>query len=113
MPSNSQRNKKKVFRVGTSGKMRIAYKDQKPGKVRCGVSKKMVHGVPHAKGKAGLARLSKTQKRPSVLLGSKLAIGARDVVVEEAIKTKYGVKSLDHVDLRLKKYVNEALNRIE
>lgn len=113
MPSNSQRNQKKVFRVGTSGKARIAYKDGKPGKIRGALNGKMVHGVPHSTKKSKIARLSKSQKGPSVLLGSKLDIKNRDIVVEEAIKTKYGVKSLDHVDLRLKKYVNEALNRIE
>lgn len=113
MTSSSKQNQKKVFRRGTSGSVRIAYKEKKVGKHKSALSRKVVHGVPHKKNKSEVAKMSKSQKRPSVLLGGKLDVQTRDLVVEEAIKVKLGKKNVSDVELRLQPYVKEALNRVE
>lgn len=113
MTSAGKQNQKKVFRRGTGGTVRISYKEKKNSKHVSALSGNVVHGVPHRQNKAGVAKLSKSQKRPSVLLGGKLDVRTRDLVAEEAIKVKIGIKELSSVELRLQPYVKEALNKVE
>src|SRR3989344_5434830 len=105
MTSAGKRNQKKVFRRGTGGTVRLAFKEKKNGTHKSALSGKIVHGTPHHQNKAGVAKLSKSQKRPSVLLGSKLDIKTRDLVAEEAIKVRLGIKEINSVELRLQPYV--------
>ena len=88
------------------------YHKNKPSKVTCAVTGECLKGVPHAR-KSKVSKLSKTKKRPSVPFGGVLSSKAREQVFIETGKVVAGIKTIDDVDEKYKKYVKQAIARTE
>ena len=95
-----ERRKNKKFVKIPKGTKTIVFK--KGGrKAVCEVCKKSLQGTP--KGTVSQKnKLSKTQKRPSILFGGILCNKCRDMVFEEAIKVKLGIKTIEDVSFSIK-----------
>ena len=107
------------------GKRRMQYKTRKSAsgtkreyfkgkhkKRNCSITGRTLHGVPHET-KSGLAKHSKTQKRPSAPFGGILSGEARAAVFVEMGKVLAGVKKMDDVDDKYRKYVKQAIKRAD
>lgn len=112
MPKPSERWKKKKKYKSRKGEMRISYGRGKTSKHKCALCKKVMHGMPHGKARSGARKLSKTEKRPSALLAGTLCNSCRKRVIEEAVKVRTGLKEMDKVELRHKKFVDLAIARV-
>lgn len=97
--------KKKHVRV-PSGESRIRLIRRDRTKVRCGLCGAKISCASNN------PKLSKTEKRPSVLFGGILCSKCRDNIFENAIKVKLGVKSIDDLNLTQKKFVLQAIKRV-
>lgn len=107
MPKKSDRTKKKKFRKTGSGTKRIFVKD-KPGKHKCALCPRVMHGTPHGKTSSQVRKLAKTKRRPTALFAGILCNKCRGTVVEEVAKIEAGAKSMNDVELRLRKYVKQV-----
>ncbi len=103
---------KKIFRKTAKQTKRIAVK-KKTGKRHCSVCGRALHGTPSGKGIAGTGKLSKTQKRPSAMFAGLLCNKCRATVLEEALKIKYAGKKQEESSIKLKKFVEDAMKKIE
>ena len=101
---------KQKDRKTPSGTKRV-FEHEKPAKIRCAITDETLKGVPHAM-KSKSQKLSKTQKRPSVPFGGILSSKAREQVFIETGKVVAGIKTLEDVDEKYKKYVEQAMKRI-
>jgi len=110
MVKASQRRLKKKFVRVPSGKVVERYSRKLASKPIDALSKKPLQGT--ARG-TKINKLSKTQRRPSVLFGGVLGSKSRDLIFEEAIKVKTNVKTMDDVSISIRKYVKEAILKIE
>lgn len=113
MPKRHERRKKKKFRRTPSGKSKQHYGKKKHSKHRCTICNRVLHGLPHGKRKHEVSRLSKSKRKPSVLLAGIVCGKCRQKIVEEAAKVKYGLKKINDVDLRMRKYVKRVEKKIE
>jgi len=93
------RTVKKAFRKGAK-------------ETTCALCSNKVQGTPKGKD-SDIGKLSKTEKRPSVLFGGVLCNKCRDIIYEEAIKVKTDVKKINDVKVGSRGYVEQALNRID
>lgn len=108
MPKRSERYMKIKFRRRSKGKAKKVFAEKKPGKHHCALCKKVLHGTPHGKNRAGVSRLGRTERRPSALFAGVLCNQCRTLVVAEAAKVEAGVKKSNEVELRLKKFVERV-----
>lgn len=102
---------KQKDRKTPSGTKRV-FEHEKPSKIECAITGKPLKGVPHAI-KSKSQKLSKTEKRPSVPFGGILSSQAREQVFVETGKVVAGIKKLEDVDQKYKKYVEQALKRAQ
>lgn len=108
VPKKSDRSKKKKFRRKASGKAKRVFVKDKPGKHKCALCKKTLHGVPHGKTSAEVRKLSKTKRRPTALFAGVLCGSCRALVVGEAAKAEANAKKFGDIELRLQKYVKQV-----
>jgi len=108
MPNRSERAKKTKFRRKASGKSERAFVRGKTGKHSCTICGKVMHGTPHGKTTAEVRKLSKTKRRPTGLFAGVLCNKCRTRVAGEAAKLESKTKSLDEVEVRLRKYVEQV-----
>ncbi len=101
---------KKKFRK-TPSKNSVEYFKGKNSKRICPVTKTALLGVTHDEKKA--KKQSKTQKRPSVPFGGVLSAKAREKVFIEVAKVSAGIKDINNVDQKYRKYVVQALKLSE
>ncbi len=107
------------------GKRRMQYKNKKTAtetkreyfkgkhkKIKCSITGKPLAGVPHET-KAGLLGKSKSEKRPTAPFGGILSGEAREDVFIELGKVVAGVKGIDDVDDKYRKYVKQAMKRAD
>ncbi len=113
MPNRHERASEKKFVRTISGKAKIVYFKGKSKKHHCALCKKPLHGVPHSSSVFEMAKLSKTQKRPSTMFGGVLCSSCRKKTVEETIKVKGNQKQLQEVPFKLKQFVEMAMNKVE
>jgi len=106
-----QRRLKKKFRKSASGSKAERYSEKK-SITECAITGKKLAGVPNCT-KCGRNKLSKTEKRPSVPFGGVLSGEAREKVFIELGKVVAGLKEIDDVDIKYRKYVKQVLNRAE
>ncbi|MCX6800955.1 MAG: hypothetical protein NTZ73_02095 [Candidatus Diapherotrites archaeon] len=106
-----EKTMKKKMRKTPSKNKRVFFKE-KPSKKTCPVTGEALKGVPHAR-KYKANKLSKTQRRPSVPFGGVLSARAREQVFIETGKIAAGVKKIDDIDEKYKKFVKQALKRFE
>jgi len=99
------------FKKTSSGTKKEYFKSQNTKK-RCAITGKRLSGVPQGT-KSAVAKHSKTEKRPSVPFGGILSGEARENVFIELGKVVAGVKSIDDVEIKYKKYVEQAMKRAE
>ncbi len=109
MPKNFQKTKKKKKRK-TPKTTREYYDEEKTEKRKCGLCGEKLHGVPHGKRSSEVRKLSKTQKRPSVPFGGVLCSKCRRKVIAEKIKIKNGLKTIEDLDYKTKKFVKQILS---
>ena len=87
MPKPWQRNRSKARKKKRTIKHLVThYVERKKAKHSCSVCGKIMHGLPHRKLNSEVARLSKTEKRPTALLAGTLCNNCRTIVLEEAVK---------------------------
>ena len=102
----SDRVKKRKMVVTPSGKAKIRVIRHKKTKVSCAITKKPITSANNN------PLLSKTEKRPSVIFGGVLSVKARNVVFENTIKVKLGIKKEEDLNLTTKKYVKQAIKKV-
>jgi len=109
-PSDRRLNKK--FVKVPSGKTKEVRYRTGGRKASCGLCAKPLQGTP--KGKVSeIRKLSRTEKRPSVMFGGVLCNACRDKVFEDAIKVKFKTKAIADVKVSLRKYVDQAVKAIK
>lgn len=93
--------------IKTPSKTTTKYFRKKNSKRICPVTKKALLGVTHDQKKA--KKQSRSQKRPSVPFGGVLNSKAREEVIIELAKVKAGIKEINEVDQKYRKYVIQAM----
>ncbi len=106
MVDTGKRSMKKKSRK-TPSKTTTEYFREKNSKRICPINKTALLGVTHDQKKA--RKQSKTQKRPNVPFGGVLSSKAREQVFTEVAKIKAGIKELNDVDQKYRKYVSQAM----
>ena len=112
MPNPHERSSEKKFTRTPGGKVRIHYFKGKASKHSCALCGSQLHGTPHGRRKSGVAKLSKTERRPSSAFGGVLCGNCREVIFTEAIKVKSKVKDIREVSFKSKKYVEMAMAKV-
>lgn len=107
MVKPSLRNQKKKFVKVTKSTKEIRFRDGSKG-ASCSICSKRLQGVP----KKGVAKLAKTEKRPSILFGGILCNTCRDSVFDDAIMLKTGLIEEKDVSFKKMHFVKESLLKI-
>lgn len=110
MVDTGKRSMKKKMRK-TPSKNSIEYFKGKNSKRKCPITKKALLGVTHNQKKA--KKQSKTQKRPSVPFGGVLNSKARQEVFVEIGKIISGIKSIEEVDQKYRKFIVQIIKKYE
>ncbi len=106
LPRNRSRSKRKIFKRTTSG-TKVVYKRRVKGKVhRCAVCHSVLPGTHSLPG------MSKSQKRPERLFGGHLCHTCTRKVVLYATRVNTGLITMDDVDIKYRKYVQEMVDKI-
>ena len=113
MTKPKDKNKKKKFRKSVKGKSKVYYAKEKKAKHKCALCKNVLHGTPHSTSVGKITKLSKTQKRPSVVFGGVLCSKCRTQVTDEAIKVISKTKKGEELELKTKKYVLQMIGMIK
>jgi len=103
-PSERVMKRKHVRVPSGESKLRLIRHDKT--KVSCGLCRVKISSASND------PKLSKTERRPTILFGGVLCSICRDAVFENAIKVKLGVKKVDDLNLTMKKFVQQAINRV-
>ncbi len=106
MVTPAQRNMKKKFVKVTKGTKEVRFRDKSKG-AHCATCKTALQGVPR-----NVAKLAKTEKRPSVLFGGLLCSKCRDEVFDYAIMVKLNLVPESEISFKIKKYVDQAILKI-
>jgi ribosomal protein L34E len=72
-----------------------------------------MQGVPSGKNVSETRKMSKTEKRPTAIFAGILCNKCRATVLEEALKIKYAGKPIEKSSIKTRKFVTEAMNKIE
>ncbi len=107
MVAPNKRNLKKKFVKVTKSTKDVRFRD-KPTISSCAICKNILQGVP----RGDLKKLSKTEKRPSIVFGGILCSKCRDIVFDNAIMLKLKIINENDVSLKYKNYVNTAILKI-
>lgn len=90
MPAQPRKSKKlrRVFVRTPGGKLKIHYRESKPGKAKCAICKKPLHGLAR-KRPYKMKKMAKTKKRPSRLYGGMFCSACmRKKIIEKARSEK-------------------------
>lgn len=104
-----KRRLKKVKRRTPGRRVVIHFRREKTGKHVCALCGKPLHGVPHGRRPAQVRKLSKSERRPERLFGGVLCSECVRKVLDDAFYVKTGVKRMEEVDLKERKFVEQAL----
>lgn len=108
-PHLRSRSVRRRWRRSPGGRKIFITKPRKPSPALCGLCHCHLQGVPR-RGVAGMAKLSKTEKRPERVFGGTLCANCtRDVLVDRA-RLQSGVLREEDVPLTRLRYV-KALKR--
>ena len=105
MTKPGDKTKKKKKRKAVKGS-REFFVREKTSKLVCAVCSAQLHGTPHGKKVSEVAKMGKTQKRPSVPFGGVLCTKCRRLVAVEKAQVEAGIKDINAVELRIKKFIN-------
>lgn len=106
MVNTGKRTQKRVSKR-TPSKTKKFYYREKSKKISCAITGKKLSGSSKA------SKKSKTQKRPSVPFGGVLSGEAREQVFVELGKVIAGIKTIEEVEQKYRKYVKQAMKRVE
>jgi ribosomal protein L34E len=109
MVEPKKRRQKYKHKKTMSGTKR-EYFDGKNKKLKCAITGKNLHGVPHTT-TSNARKHSKTEKRPSAPFGGILSGKAREQVFIELAKVIAGIKKINDVDGKYREYVKQGMNR--
>jgi ribosomal protein L34E len=109
MVRRSDRTKKAKF-VKTPSKTKKEYFDEAPKKKRCAITNQVLSGTER---NIKPIKSSKTQRRPSVPFGGILSSKAREIIFTELAKVTAGIKTIEEVDFKHRKYVKQVEKRVE
>ena len=87
-------------------------KEKKHAKLRCAICDALLHGVSHGQSKAGLAKQSKSQKRPTGVFAGILCATCKRMIISEAAKVKSGMKTLQDTDVRIRNYMAQIEKKV-
>jgi large subunit ribosomal protein L34e len=110
MVDTGKRSMKKKSRK-TPSKTTMEYFKGINSKRICPITKTALLGVTHDQKKA--KKQSKTQKRPNVPFGGVLSSKAREQVFTEVAKVRAGIKEVNDIDQKYRKYVKQAMKLSE
>lgn len=102
---------KKKFKRTIKGKSKVYYVREKTSKHHCAICKGILHGTAHGKKVSEVSKLSKTQKRPSVVFGGVLCTKCRKAIMEDSAKVISEIKDITDVNLKRRKYVKIIINK--
>ncbi len=88
---------------------KIRKKEARHSAHTCALTGEKLMGVPHGKNVAQVRRMTKSGRRPSVMFGGILSSAARRSVISESAAIWSGAKKLTDVDLKSRKFVEQAL----
>jgi len=108
MPNREERAKNKKFRRLPHGKSRVVFERGHPGKHHCALCGAVLHGVPHGRKPSEVRKMGKTERRPSALFAGMLCGKCRAIIVVEAAKVGSGLKKIQDVELRLRKFAAQV-----
>ncbi len=112
MPTPGERSKKKKFRKTITG-TKIVYSNKKKARKQTDpITGKKLSGVPHGK-KKGKLNIAKSKKKPTSAFGGVLSGESRKKVIEETIKVKLGLKKINEVPIKERKFVKQAIKIVE
>lgn len=107
MVSPQKRRMQYKNKKSTSGTKREYFKGKHKKQI-CSLTGKSLHGTPHET-KCNAQKLSKTEKRPSAPFGGVLSGEGRAKVFIEMGKVLAGIKKMDEVDEKYRKFVKQAM----
>ncbi|MBS3062102.1 MAG: hypothetical protein J4215_05965 [Candidatus Diapherotrites archaeon] len=112
MTSHGRKGKRAKTRKGIAGH-KTKMVSAKHGKRFCAINGELLHGVPHGHTLVEVRKLSKTKRRPSRIFGGILSGKATKRIIEDAAAVRFGTKRIEDVELRYKKFVEQALRTME
>lgn len=100
----SLRRMKKVAKKTPGGRIKMQYRHKVYSKQKCAICKSLLHGTPSGS-PASIAKLTKSQRRPTRPFGGQLCSKCSRKVL--AMKAKYNLKLIKEEDIPvlLKNYV--------
>ncbi len=102
--NRSRYRMKKLSRKTPSGKTSLLTKNKKPKQGSCALCTKPLHAVPR-ESRAGMAKLSATQRRPQRAFGGVLCGNCTASVIKTRSRLQSGIADESVVPLTLMKYV--------
>ncbi len=104
-----KRRLKKIKRRTPGGRVVVHIRREKTGKHVCALCGRPLHGVPHGKRPVQVRKLSKSERRPERVFGGVLCAECARKVIDDAFYVKAGVKKIEEIDIRERKFVEQAL----
>lgn len=111
MTQPKDRARKYKKRKSSSGTKKVHFNEKSQRKL-CAIKGTPLSGTSRET-RGMISKESKTQRRPSVPFGGILSGAAREEVFIELGKVAAGIKSVDEVDEKYRKYVKQSLKRVE
>ena len=107
MPNKSERRKHRAFRRSAK-ETRMYTKGKKHKKLKCALCEKNLHGVPHGASRSVVAKISKSQRRPTGAFGGILCNQCKKMIMSESVKVKSRVKKMDNVNIEIRPYIKQV-----
>lgn len=111
MPNKSERRKLRGFRRSAKG-TRMVTKGKKHKKLRCAICNDVLHGVSHGASRSHIAKQSKTQRRPTGMLGGIVCNVCKRMLVTEMAKVKSGVKKMSDTQISIRPYLAQIEKQV-
>ncbi|RLG70185.1 MAG: 50S ribosomal protein L34e [Candidatus Iainarchaeum archaeon] len=105
-----QKTKNKKYRKTPGGESKVYFERDRHGKASCALCGSTLAGVPR---QDEVKKLSKTERRPSTIFAGVLCNKCRSIVLEEAIKVKHNIKSMQDCKISIRPYIEQALKLLK
>lgn len=102
--NRSRYRMKKLARRTPSGRTSLLTKNKKPKQASCALCRSPVHAVPR-ESRAGMRKLSATQRRPERKFGGVLCGNCTSLVIKTRTRLQAGIADESTVPLTVMKYV--------
>lgn len=112
MPSKSERRKLRGFRR-TAKATRMVTKGKKHKKLRCAICEGVLHGVPHGASRSHVAKQSKSQRRPTGMLGGIVCNVCKRMLVNEMAKVNAGIKKMSDTQISIRPFLKQIEKQVK